>query len=219
MDFSRLDMSENLLARTYDRLQTAYLTLGVLATTVAMNALDPQELTVHAGDSLPVQAERAFPSALPTSATALDLVVPLAQTAATIEIARATTSQKELLGMAATAQVLACSADAVADRTWLDPAERAQPDVGFSAISDAWISKLLLDVGDRRRNPFARWGFRAAALVGASYATVGEYLVNGADGGKLDLTSHTAGIVVGVGTYLLEKRKKQKLRAAAEKKN
>ena len=98
----------------------------------------------------------------------------------------------------------------VADRTWLDPAERAQSDVGFSGISDAWFSKLLLDLGDRCRNPFARWGFRVAALAGASYATVGEYMMNGADGGKLDLTSHTAGIAVGVGTYLLEKRKARK---------
>ena len=203
-------MSENLFTQARNRLQTAYLTLGVLATTVAMNVLAPEELIVHASDSLPAQVERAFPSALPTGETMLDLVIPLAETAATIELARSTTSQRQLLGMAATAQVLACSADAVADRVWLDSAERAQPDVGFSAISDAWIIKLLLDLGDRRRNRFARWGFRVAALAGASYATVGEYIVNGVNGGKLDLTSHTAGIAVGVGTYLLERHKARK---------
>jgi hypothetical protein len=207
-------MSENLLARAYDRLQNTYLALGVCATLAVANLVDPQELMVHADDTLSIQAERAYPSALYQPATVVHpithLGIPVAETAATIAFAQTTTSQRKLLGMAAASQAFACGADAMVDRIWLAPIERTQPDVGFSSISDAWISKCLLDHADRRRSPYARWGLRALTLAGAGFVTVGEFMMNGADGGKLDLSSHAAGILVGLTTYAIDKRKRQR---------
>jgi hypothetical protein len=126
-----------------------------------------------------------------------------------IEGARRSTTLKGLGATALSAQVASCAADAVADRTWLTAAERAQEDVGFSAVSVALLAKFLLDRSASAKNPRAKLCWRTGALALAAFMTGGLYLIDGSNGGKLDITAHGAAFMVGAAAYRLGKWRKE----------
>jgi hypothetical protein len=110
--------------------------------------------------------------------------------------------------MAVVAQASASIADAAAERSgWLTPLERAQPDVGFSSISAAWFTNALLHRVERASGHTRRW-WQAGTVAFAGAMTAGAYSVDSL-GGKLDITSHAAGILVGAGAYVIEKRRNE----------
>ncbi|HEV2412846.1 MAG TPA: hypothetical protein VGS28_03500 [Candidatus Saccharimonadales bacterium] len=206
-------MSENRLTRIYEYLKEAQLSLGVCALMAVTNALDRSGagMMVYANSPLSEQAIRALPSALPTPVTTgnlpVDIAIQAAETFVTAEVARRTSSAKQLLGGAVAAQVLSCSVDAAVERTgWLNAAERMQPDVGFSAISAAWLTKFFLDRAERAKTPLRKGLWRLGMAAYAGTITLGYYFMDRASGGKLDLTSHASGIAVGVAMHALGKQ-------------
>lgn len=128
-----------------------------------------------------------------------------------IEAARRTSTLKELGVIAVGAQIASCATDAVADRTWLTVAQRAQEDVGFSAISVALLAKYLLDRSSSAETTTKSRCWKLGALVLAGFMVGGMYLIDGNNGGKLDVTAHGAGFMVGVIGYQLGKWRKQHL--------
>jgi hypothetical protein len=210
-------MVENLAHRTREYLRDAKVSLGVCALMAFSNIfVDRQDMMVYANDPLTRQALLAFPSALPTPEVtgnpAADLAIQCASTALTTEIARRSSTSRQLIGTAITAQAVSCGVDALVERTgWLSVFERSQPDVGFSAISAAWFGKLFLDRAQRAKTPLRRNLWRAGLAVYGGTITAGYYFLNGAEGGKLDLTSHAAGLVVGVAAHFIGQRKSNML--------
>ncbi len=195
----------------YNRLKDSALTFQVCLLMAMTNALDPSITMVHADDPFLLQAERSLPSALATPPTtgntAADILVPVLETAITTEIVRRTSSTKQLIGSAVAAQLLSCGADATVERTsWLNSLERSQPDIGSSAISAAWFSKFFLDRADQAQSPLRSMLWRAGMVAHSSAITAGYYVLNGEDGGKLDLTSHGSGVLVGIAAYAIGKR-------------
>ena len=169
---------------------------------------------VYANDPFSTQAERSLQSALPTPVMTgnllADFAIQASETILTTEIVRRTSSARQLLGSAIVSQLLSCGVDALVERTgWLSAAERMQPDVGFSAISAAWLSKFFLDRADRARTPLRKNLWRAGMAVYGGTITVGYYFLNGPNGGKLDLTSHATGVAVGMAAYALGRRKQR----------
>lgn len=206
-------MQESLPRRICDYLYDTQLNLGICAMMALTNGLDRSGMMVYADDPLVKQAELALPSALPTPVTtgnlAIDIGIQVAETTLTTEIVRRTSSAKQLLGTALTAQVVSCGADAFVERAgWLSPAERMQPDIGFSAISAAWFSKFFLDRADRAQSPLRKGLWRTTLAVYSGLETGGYYFLNGVDGGKLDLVAHGSGVIVGIASHVLCKRGK-----------
>jgi hypothetical protein len=184
---------------------TATVTAGILLA----NVLDREAMVVHANDPLGKQAALALPSALPAPELsgpghpATDTAVEIGTTAISLLAVQSknNTSTKELAAIAVAAQVGACAVDAAVERSgWLTQAERAQEDVGFSAISVAWFTKFLLDRASQSKEHAKRWYTGLAAFA----VTVGGLspLYEGSQGGKLDATSHLAGLAVGGVGYL-----------------
>jgi len=177
---------------------------------VLANLLDRGDMVVHADDSLATQAERAFQSALPAPELngpghrAADIGVDVGLTGISLLAAQRTTSLKGLAATAAGAQAAGCTVDAIADRSgWLTQAELSQEDVGFSSISVAWFTKFLLDKASQSKEKATAW--YAGLTVFAGSVAVALPLYEGAQGGKLDATSHAAGLGVGALAYKIGK--------------
>jgi hypothetical protein len=196
-----------------DALRDAKLSLAVSAGLLLANlVVPPEDMMVYANDPLRKQASLALQSALPTpeatgNAT-VDTAIQVTTAGLSLEFARRTTSPRRLGEMAVGAQLLSCAVDAGVERTgWLNPVERAQPDVGFSAISVAWFTNALLHRAEQAKTLRERrlWQTGTAVFIGAM--TVGTYAVDSL-GGKLDLTSHASGVAVGTIAYLFDRRQK-----------
>lgn len=169
------------------------------------NVLDREAMVVRANDSLGKQAALSLPSALPAAEIVgnptADLGIQIAYSAGSLGLACRTTSRVGVAVTAVVAQEVACAANAIVERSdWLNPAEKAQDDVGFSAIALAWGTKALLDrraeASDQAKRKYALGGIALGGLF-----TVGALLYD-KEGGKLDLTSHVAGIAVGWAAHL-----------------
>ncbi len=191
---------------------TATVSAGILLA----NLLDRENMVVHANDPLGKQAALALPSALPAPEVngpghlPTDTAVEIGTTAISLLAVQSknNTSTRELATMAVAAQVGACAVDVVVERSgWLTAAERAQEDVGFSAISVALFTKFLLDRAGQSKEHAKRWYAGLAVLAGTFVGL--EPLSSGAQGGKLDATSHAAGLAVGYFGYRFGKRKTQ----------
>lgn len=184
----------------------------VITTMVLANTVDRSALVVHANDSLLKQAELSIPSALPAPSLGdygrtVNVGTQIAATIVSFESARSTSSSIELVGTAAAAIVASDGADAIVERAgWLSHAERAQEDVGFSAIGAAWFIKFLLDRAQASKDKGRQWLAGAGAFAGT--IAVGLPLYEGSQGGKLDAVSHTTGLAVGVLAHKLSERKK-----------
>ncbi|HZL07639.1 MAG TPA: hypothetical protein VFC50_00395 [Candidatus Dormibacteraeota bacterium] len=209
----------------YEGFQNAKaLTTVTVGSIILAKVLDPDLGVVTAGSSLVKQAEFAFPSIIPDAPITgepYDLGIDVAFTAATLAVAgqelnNGHTTKKGLLGTATLAQVLASGWDAIADRTWLNPAEKKLPDDGDSSVLGGILTKAALDhFWAARQNE--EFGTGKKLLVGAGLgtvalmSTVGALAAEGSQGGKLDMISHAAGITAGaiahfVGRFL--KRRK-----------
>jgi hypothetical protein len=196
----------------YNVMMDAKLALGVSTSIFLADLIVPsKDMVVYANDPLSTQATKAFQSASPTPEVTGNVVVDngiqVATAGISLELARRTTSNRYLGGMALAAQALGCTANAIAERTgWLTPLEKAQPDVGFSSISIAWFMNALMHRADKANNIKTKRLWQAGAAAFAGSMTAGAYAVDDL-GGKLDITSHAAGILVGVGAYIIQKQR------------
>jgi hypothetical protein len=186
-------------------------TVVAVTTMVLANTVDRNLLVVHANDPLSKQAGLALPSALPAPSLgdygrSVNVGTQIATTVVSFEAARSTSSPAELAGTALAAQVASCGADAAVERTgWLTQAERAQEDVGFSAISTAWFTKFLLDRAQRSTDNGRLWLTSAGVFAGT--VVIGLPIYEGSQGGKLDAVSHSAGLAVGIIAHKLSRRR------------
>lgn len=180
---------------------TASVSLGLL-----MAELGPRSaMVVHADDPLAKQMELALPSALPTpemtGSRPVDTALHIGLTGASLEIARRTSSRRELLTSAVGAQALACAAGAGVERSgWLNSTERAQEDVGFSSIFTAWFTKYLFDRWSQAKTPREKLRYVGGMAAGAG-AIVGLALMD-SKGAKLDLTAHFSGAFTGWAAHM-----------------
>jgi hypothetical protein len=201
--------------------ERAYASTAMAVTTMVLaNTVDRSALVVHANDPLSKQAELALPSALPAPSLGdygrtMNVGTQIATTVVSFEAARTTSGVGELVGTAVVAQVASCGADAAVERIgWLTQAERAQEDVGFSAIGTAWFTKFLLDRAHISKDRGRRWLAATAAFTGT--VAIGLPLYEGSQGGKLDAISHTAGLAVGFLAHKLSLRKNTELRPTTQ---
>ncbi len=197
----------------HNRLVDAQTAATVACGMVLTNLLCRQDMVVHANDALLVKADRAMQSAIVapdvTGGPELDLAAQTVMAAGSLELVRHTASPGEVIGMAAAAQAVSCAADVVVERAgWLTATERAQEDVGFSAIFSAWMCKYLFDklesakdTATKRRRILGLGGFVAGM-------TAVIPLAEGAQGGgKLDFVAHSAGLAVGAAAHWRDRRK------------
>jgi|GEM_PF-2888867 len=211
-ELSYLQQAKAICERAYGSTAMAVTTM-VLANTVGREAL-----VVHADDPLLEQAKLSIFSAFPAPSLGdygrtVNVGTQIATTVVSLECARSTTGASGLAGTAVAAQLAACGADAAVERTgWLSHAERAQEDVGFSAIGVAWFTKFLLDRAQASQERGQRW--LAGAGVFAGSAVIGLPLYEGSQGGKLDAVSHAAGLAIGVLAHKQGQRGKQRELAA-----
>jgi len=182
--------------------------LAVSGGLLIANEFNREALVVHANDPIGKQARLALPSALPapvvTGNRLVDMGLQSITTAVGLEAASKTSTKRELVAMAIGAQVVSCAINAGVERTgWLSKAERAQEDVGSSAIYLAWFMKFLLDrlASAKTDHESRRW--KVAAAVFAGSVTFGAYYVEGSNGGKLDMSSHLGSLMVGVVAHKL----------------
>ncbi len=201
--------------------ERAYATTAVAVTTMVLaNTVDREALVVHADDPLLKQAKRSVLSILPAPSLGdygrtANVAAQITTTVISFESARSTSRPAGLIGTAAGAIVASDSADALADRSgWLTHAEKAQEDVGFSAIGVAWFTKFLLDRAGASKDKGRRWLAAAGAFAGT--VALGLPLYEGSQGGKLDAVSHTAGLAVGLAAHKLGARRRACAQAATE---
>lgn len=182
-----------------------YVTAMVDGGILMANILDRNGMVVHADDALLKQTELAFPSALPIPQLKgpegyANAAVDLGSTSISLLAAQRTSSIKGLAATAVGAQAAGCAVDAIADRSgWLTHTELSQEDVGFSSISVAWFTKFLLDKASRSKERATAWYTGLTVFVGT--VPIGLPLYEGSQGGKLDATSHAAGLGVGLLAY------------------
>ena len=197
----------------YERIHIS--TMMLATSMILANSVDRSALVVHADDALLRQAELAIPSALltPNMGDYDKLVGVGSQIGLTVisaECARDTTGPVELAGTALVAQIASSGADAAVERIgWLSHAERAQEDVGFSAIYVAWFTKFLFDKAQASEHHRHSWiaGIGAFAVM----AVIGLPLSEGSQGGKLDAVAHTTSLAVGFLAHRLSERRKSDL--------
>jgi len=179
--------------------EVAAVSAGLLIGEVLSRTALP-EMIVHADDDFGKQMAMALPSALPTpemiGSPAVDTALQISIAGVSLETARRTTSRRELVATAVGAQALACLVDAGVDRLgWLNPVEKAQEDVGFSAIYVAWLTKFLFDKRAQAKTASERLRYAGSIAAGAA-AIVGLALMD-SKGVKLDLSAHFSGAVAG----------------------
>jgi hypothetical protein len=205
-------MSE-IAQKAWNEVKEAWPTLGLGVAIVAANLVDTERMTVYADDPLSRQAVLALPSALPapevTGNNALDIAIQVGTAAISCEAIRRTSNVRHIAATALSAQVVACAANAVAERSgWLTAAERTQPDVGFSSISIAWATEFLLDRADKADTPLQKGLWRTGTAVLAGTMSVGSYVAEGGQGGsKLEMVAHGSAAAVGFIAHLLGKRR------------
>ena len=204
-DFSEQSQEERtIFRRTIDYLKDAKVTVVAALGLVAVNVMYGDSLTVHTSDPLVRQLEMAVPSAFgtpdATGVGALDFGGVTTLTLTTLEVARRTTSLRELAAIAISAQMVSCGTDALIDQTGLIG---NTTDVGSSAIAMALGTKFLLDrvVSADSENTRRLWRLGAAAYAAAM--TLGAYAFLGGDDGKLDMISHCSALAVGAVAYRL----------------
>lgn len=198
---------------TAEHLKTAVMVSGGI---LLANLLDRKAMVVHANDPLVKQAALAIPSALPAPELigpgheAVDIAGQIGTTAISLLAAQSdnNTSPPELAIIGIGTQIGSCAIDAAIERTgWLTQAERAQEDVGFSAISVAWFTKFLLDRASQSETHARRW-YAGLGVFGISVSVLLP-LADGGQGSKLDAASHAVGLAAGVGGYLWSKKRRQ----------
>lgn len=172
-----------------------------------------ESLSVRADDPLTKKALLAYPSAVVapkvTDNHFLDVAMMAAPAVASLELAKESTSKKELGTMAILAHGLACATNTIAARSgWLTSEELTGNDDGFSAIWLAWAVKAGLDRAANAKSTKERlaWGGGTAMLVAG--ATVGSYMTRDTVGSKLDATAHASGAAVGIGAFLRTYRRR-----------
>lgn len=209
-----IDAHPSLMQRFGTTAEHLRVTATVSAGILLANLLDRESMVVHANDPLSKQAALALPSALPSPELngpghlAMDTAVQIGTAAGSLLAvqSRNNTPLKEVAAMALTAQVGACAVDAAVERSgWLTAAERTQEDVGFSAISVAWFTKFLLDRANQSTAHARRWYAGLAVFAGTFVGLTPLY--EGSQGGKLDATSHAAGLAAGYLGYKFGRRK------------
>jgi hypothetical protein len=199
--------------RAWDVAKNARMSVLVSAGMLLANVVDPDALSMHADASIGERARMAIPSALPapeiTGNQPFDISIAIGATVVGLESVRRTSTAKEIVAMGFGAQVLSCALDAGVEQTgWLDKAEGIQEDVGFSAIGTAWFSKFLLDRSTSAKSKKESLLWKAGFVAFAGAVTVGAYLVEGSNGGKLDMVAHFGGLVVGALAHRLGKWRK-----------
>lgn len=202
----------NAFNRLQDAVRDPYATVAVSLGLLIAEAGPRSAMVVRADDPLDKQAARALPSAWPTpemtGVRALDTGLHMGMAGASLEIARRTTSRRELVTTALGAQALACGANAVAERSgWLSPAERGQEDVGFSSIFIAWLTKSRLDRLAQAQT--GREKLRHAGELAAGAAVILACSLVDGDSGKLDLVAHTAGAFAGWAAHMRGESRQQ----------
>lgn len=198
----------NVPRQAWELAKSARYAVAFAAGMLALGAMGGDAFEVRADDPLYKQAALALPSAFPvpevTGNEALDLGIQTSTAVAAFEAARHTSTWRELGLTAVGAQLASCALDAGVERTgWLSPEERVQKDVGFSSISIAWATKFLLDRSIGAEDEKNRWMWRGAAAAFAGAMTAGAYLVEGSNGGKLDVVAHFGGLAAGAVAYRL----------------
>lgn len=200
--------------------EAVIVSLGTILTTLLAN----NEVSVRTGADLGEHMLKAVPSALePADVSAvlerkdnqgLDLAIDLVPLSASSIAARSTTSTKELVKLAISAQLLASSADtALAEGHLIDRAEMAEKDVGSSALTTAFFTKFLLDRAARSTSERERRAWQAVTAVFAGAITVGAAYIDSRHF-YTDFASHGAAVVTGAGSSYLGNRSRND--AAAE---
>jgi hypothetical protein len=119
--------------------------------------------------------------------------------AATVLAKQTTENSWELVGVAAGAQTLATVADGLlANNHLLSSDELKHPDVGFSAVETAFVSKFLIDKIIETDNEKYRRALISSAVILGTLATFGASYIDSKNAGT-DFASHASGIVVGAG--------------------
>ena len=199
---------------TRDVIKEPYVTTSVALGLLIAEFGPRSAMVVHANDPPLKQIGLALPSALPTpeltGSQIVDTGLNIALTGASLEIARRTTSRRELLTSAVGAQALACAADAVVERSgWLSSTEKAQEDVGSSSIFIAWLTKYLLDKWAQAET--AREKLRYVGQMAAGVGVIATSALLDSKSGKLDVTAHVSGVFAGWVAYMRgDTRKKVK---------
>ncbi len=188
----------------------ALLIAGVM---VSAETIDRGAFVVRADNPVPLEAERAIPSAFITPegdySRALGVSAQVGLTALGVGLARKTSSLPEVAGVSLTAQLVGCAADAAVERTnLLTHAEKAQEDVGSSSIYVALIGKYLLDKHAEAENKLP-WRVGIGAFVTGAVVLI-PLAEGSGGGGKLDVVSHTASLVVAYGAHKFSEFKKSR---------
>ena len=191
-------------------INNGYASATLVATTMILaNSVDNSALVVHDNDPFVRQAELALPSALVapdfTQNQDLSTAAQIGLSVAGIEAARTTTSLKGIVATGAAAQLASCGADAAIERSGaLGTVNHIERDLGFSAIYTALFTKFILDRAKDRQNNRRAWLGGAVALAGVLVA--GPLVLENAQTGVLDASSHAAGILVGSLAHKLDSR-------------
>lgn len=179
-------------------------TAMTVASIAAADFLVRDLLVVRQRDTLPKRALRAFPSAFAVPEISGnktgDALFAMTAAGIGIEAARRTSSAKELAVTSVGAHALACTVNALLERTGqLSDEEKDAEDVGSSAVALALAVKYGADRFASAETAKARigWGLGVAALVGATVALPYVSRKTG-HSGTMDAAAHMSGAAAGI---------------------
>ncbi len=176
----------------------------IAASILAADFLVRDSLVVRQRDTLTKKALRAFPSAFAvpgmTGNKTADTLFAMTTVGISVEVARRTSSAKELAVTSVGAHALACTVNTLLERTGqLSDEERDAEDVGSSAVALALAVKYGTDRLATAETTKARlgWSLGLTALVGAT--VVAPYISRDTHRtGTMDAAAHLSGAFTGV---------------------